>query len=150
MSTKFLESPSRLAQVQTEIVINASKEVVYRAWFDEPHNWFYESEEAKSLRPTRCEERIGGRFYMELPDGGFNVIGEFTMLKPNHKIRMKGDCTMPQAVIMNMTIHFEEVDGGTKVSVDHRMSGEIPDDFPEGFEEGWQDGLEKLKALIES
>ena len=93
---------------------------------------------------------MGGRFYIELPDGGFNVIGELTMIKPNHKIRMRGDCTMEKAVLMNMTISFEDASEGTRVSIDHRMSGEIPDDFPEGFEEGWLDGLQKLKKLVES
>ena len=150
MSTKFLETQPRVAQSQTEITIDAPRSVVYRAWFDEPHNWFYESEDTKESKPTRCEERMGGRFYIELPDGGFNVIGELTMIKPNHKIRMRGDCTMEKAVLMNMTISFEDAGEGTRVSIDHRMSGEIPDDFPEGFEEGWLDGLQKLKKLVES
>ncbi|MCA9302556.1 MAG: SRPBCC domain-containing protein [Phycisphaerales bacterium] len=150
MGAKFIDTPARVAVSEIEIMIDAPKETVYRAWFDSPHDWFYENEDARKNRPTRCEERIGGRFYMELPNGGFNVIGEFTMLKPNHKIRMRGDCTMPQAVLMNMTIAFEDVDGKTRVSIDHRMSGEIEDDFPEGFVEGWTDGLQKLKALVES
>lgn len=150
MSTKFLDTPARVAQSQTEITIEAPRELVYRTWFDEPHNWFYESESTKETTPTRCEEKMGGRFYIELPNGGFNVIGEITMIKPNEKIRMRGDCTMPQATLMNMTVSFEDTDSGTRVSVDHRMSGEILDDFPEGFEEGWLDGLQKLKALVES
>lgn len=150
MGAKFLDTPARVAVSEIEIVIDAPKETVYRAWFDSPNDWFYEDEESRKTSPTRCEERLGGRFYMELPNGGFNVIGEITMIKPNHKIRMRGDCTMPQAVLMNMTIAFEDVDGKTKVSIDHRMSGEIEDDFPEGFVEGWMDGLEKLKKLVES
>ncbi len=150
MGAKFLEQPARVAVSEIEIEIDAPKDAVYRAWFDDPNLWFYESEESSRETPTRCEERMGGRFYIELPDGGFNVIGEITMLKPNHKIRMRGDCTMPQAVLMNMTIAFEETNGRTKVSIDHRMSGEVDDDFPDGFVEGWMDGLVKLKELVES
>ena len=150
MSSKFLDTPARISESVIEISINAPKELVYRTWFDEPHNWFYESDATKDTAPTRCQEKMGGKFYTELPDGGFNVIGELTMIKPNHKIRMRGDCTMPQAILMNMTISFEQVGDTTKVSIDHRMSGEIPDDFPEGFVEGWDDGLQKLKELVES
>jgi len=150
MSSKFLDTPARISESVIEISINAPKELVYRTWFDEPHNWFYESDATKDTTPTRCQEKMGGKFYTELPDGGFNVIGELTMIKPNHKIRMRGDCTMPQAILMNMTISFEQVGDTTKVSIDHRMSGEIPDDFPEGFVEGWDDGLQKLKELVES
>ncbi len=150
MSTKCIETPSRIALAQTEIVINAPKELVYRTWFDEPENWFYQNEETKATNTTRCEEKVGGRFYFDLPDGGFNVLGEITMIKPNYKIRMRGDCTVPLAVIMNMTICFEDVDGGTRVSVDHRMAGEICEDMATDFEEGWADGLGKLKKLVES
>lgn len=150
MGAKFLDQPARVAVSEIEIVIDAPKEVVYRAWFDDPNLWFYESEESKLKTPTRVEERIGGRFYIELPGGGFNVIGEITMIKPNQKIRLRGDCTMPQAVLMNMTVAFEEVGGKTRVSVDHRMSGEITDGMPDEFVEGWMDGLVKLKALVES
>ena len=150
MSTKMMEQSARLAVANVEITINAPRAEVYRAWFDDTSEWFYHSEETKSSQPTLCEERMGGKFYTSLPDGGFNVLGEITMLKPNYKIRIKGDCTMPAAVIMNMTVAFEDVDGGTKVSVDHRMAGEIYDGMAEEFEEGWLDGLQKLKARVES
>ncbi|MDF1808696.1 MAG: SRPBCC domain-containing protein [Phycisphaerales bacterium] len=150
MTTKLMEDAARVANAQIEIHISAPKEQVYRAWFDDIGSWFYENEETKVTNPTKIEEKLGGRCYMQLPDGGFNVLGEITMIKPNKKIRMRGDCTMPAAVIMNMTIAFEEVDGGTRVHIDHRMAGEICDGMAEEFEEGWMDGLQKLKKLIES
>ena len=150
MSTKMIEQAARLAEAHIEITINAPRNEVYRAWFDDTSEWFYHSKETKSTQPTLCEERMGGKFYTALPDNGFNVLGEITMLKPNHKIRIKGDCTMPSAVIMNMTIAFEDTNDGTKVSVDHRMAGEIYDGMAEEFEEGWLDGLQKLKACMES
>lgn len=149
MGVKFLDQPARVAHVVCEVVIKAPRERVFRAWFDDTANWFYENEESKATRPTRCEEKIGGKFYLELPNGGFNVIGELTMIKPNEKIRMRGDCTAPEAFFANMTIAFESVDAGTRVRVDHRMMGEFPDSMPAEFEEGWSDGLAKLKKLFE-
>ena len=150
MSTKTIQSPARIAVAQCEVHIAASPKKVYDLFLKEPHNWFYENEESKGKTPARCQPEIGGKFYIELPDGGFNAIGELTMLKPGKKIRMRGDCTMPQAVLMNMTIAFDETDGGTRVSVDHRMFGEFDDTAPAEFEAGWQDGIDKLKALAES
>jgi DNA-binding transcriptional ArsR family regulator/uncharacterized protein YndB with AHSA1/START domain len=149
MSTKLIDAPARIAQASTQITINAPVERVYRSWFDDTAKWFYETEETKGTSPSICEEKMGGKMYMKLADGGFNVLGEITMIKPNKKIRMRGDCTMPLAVLMNMTISFEESGGKTTVSVDHRMSGEISEGMAEEFEEGWADGLAKLKALIE-
>lgn len=150
MGTKTIDMPARIAQVHCELQVSASPMKVYELFLNEAHNWFYENEESKVKTPTRCEGEIGGKFYIELPDGGFNTIGEITMLKPGKKIRMRGDCTMPQAVLMNMTIAFEDSDGGTRVSVEHHMMGEFEEDAPGMFEEGWQDGFDKLKALAES
>lgn len=149
MPLKLLDKPARVAVVAVEIEIDAPKEKVYRTWMERPNDWFYETEETRKKTPTRCEARVGGKFYIEYPDGGFNIIGEITMIKPNHKIRLRGDCTMPDAFIANMTVHFEDIGGRTRVSVDHRMAGDFPDDAPANFEEGWGDGLAKLKALLE-
>lgn len=149
MSTKTIDTPVRIAVAACEVHIAASPQKVYEMFLNEPQNWFFESEESKSKTPTRCENTIGGKFYIELPEGGFNTIGEITMLKPGQKIRMRGDCTMPQAVLMNMTISFDGTDGGTLVSVDHRMFGEFDDSAPAEFEAGWQHGLDNLRDLVE-
>lgn len=150
MPAKIIDKPARIAHVTVQIDIDAPKETVFNAWLDRPDEWFYENEESRELRPTRCERRLGGKFYMALPDGGFNVIAEITMIKPNNKIRLRGDCTMPDAFIANMTVAFEQRGSGTRVIVDHRMAGDFSDDTPAGFEEGWMDGLVKLKALLEN
>lgn len=150
MGIKLLDQPARVAQVKCEIVIDAAREAVYRAWFDRTADWFYEKEPGLHDGASHCEEKMGGKFYMDTPGGGFNVLGELTMIKPGRKIRMRGDCTQPDAVVINMTIAFEDVPGGTRVTVDHRMAGEFSDAAPGEFEEGWMDGLTKLKALVES
>lgn len=151
MGVKLDEQPARVAHVVAEIEIAAPREKVYRAWFDRVGDWFYENEEARRTRPTKWEgERIGAKCYLEYPRGGFNVIGELTMVKPGEKIRMRGDCTGEEAFFANMTVSFTDAAGGTRVRVDHRMTGQFPDTMPGEFEEGWMDGLVKLKGLMES
>jgi DNA-binding transcriptional ArsR family regulator len=150
MGVKLLDQAARVAHVVCEVTIDAPRDKVYRAWFDDVADWFYENDEARRSRPTRWEEKIGGKCYLEYPNGGFNIIGELTMIKVNEKIRMRGDCTAPEAFFANMTISFEDAGGKTRVRVDHRMMGEFPDAMPGEFEEGWTDGLTKLKALMES
>jgi DNA-binding transcriptional ArsR family regulator/uncharacterized protein YndB with AHSA1/START domain len=149
MSSKILDTPVRIARIVVEIIVNAPREEVFRVWLEQPNDWFYESDEARNAGPTRIQNEVGGKFYFELPDGGFNVLADITMIKPGHKIRMRGDCTCPEAFVANMTTSFEDVPGGTRVTVDHRMSGEFSDDLPEAFDEGWADGLAKLKAFVE-
>ncbi len=149
MTTKFIDTPARVAVATTSIDIDAPKAKVFDAFLNNPNGWFYENEESRKNTPTRCEPRLGGKFYIEYPSNGFNVLGEITMIKHEHKIRMRGDCTMPQAVLMNMTISFEEIGSGTRVTIDHRMMGELEDSWAQEFEHGWSDGLEKLKSLME-
>ena len=150
MGIKMLEQKARIAQVVCEVVIDAPRSKVYRAWFDRTADWFYDKEPGLHDHASHCEERMGGKFYMDTPGGGFNVLGEITMIKPQTKIRLRGDCTMPEAVLMNMTVSFEDDGAGTRVRVDHHMMGEFSDEAPAEFEEGWMDGLVKLKALLES
>lgn len=150
MTTKTIDSPARIAVATCEVHIAATPAEVYDLFLNRPDAWFYENEQSRASTPTRCQNEIGGKFYIELPDNGFNTIGEITMLKPGKKIRMRGDCTLPQAVLMNMTIAFDETESGTRVSIDHRMFGEFDDTTPAEFEAGWQDGLDKLKQLAES
>jgi len=140
--------------IQTEVHVKAEPTSVYDLFFDRAHDWFYESEESRATQKTIIERKIGGLFYMETrrdagpPDQ--NVLGIITMLNPGRKIRLRGDCTVPNAFIANMTIGFEPVDGGARVYIEHRMAGEFDADLPAGFEEGWQDGLQKLKTLCEA
>ncbi|MFI4881195.1 MAG: SRPBCC domain-containing protein [Phycisphaerales bacterium JB064] len=145
--------PMSATVVQTEITIDAPPQKVYDLFFERAHDWFYESDEKRKTVKAIVERKLGGHFYFETqrPDGppDQNVLGTITMLKPGRKIRMRGDCTIPNAFIANMTIAFEPAGKGTRVSVEHRMAGEFDDDLPAGFEEGWQDGLQKLKVLCE-
>lgn len=149
MATKLSERPCRVAHVEVETTIAAAAERVFDAFFEDTAEWFYESEETKRTRPARIERRVGGRFYIALEDGGENMLAFVTMIKPNREVRLRGDCTIPQAFVANMTVKFEAVAGGTRVGVSHRMAGEFDDDLPAGFDEGWTDGLAKLKALVE-
>jgi len=150
MSTEYLKTPVRAVVIQTQIEIGAPPAHVYDTFIDRMGDWFYENEETRKTTPTRMENHVGGKCSIHLPDGGENLIAIVTMLKPGKKIRMSGDCTVPNAFASNMTISFNEHDGGTQVHVEHRMAGEFPDELPAGFDEGWADGLSKLKALFDS
>ena len=150
MSTKLIDSPTRVAHVETEISIKAKPETVYKAFVNDMQNWFYESEATKEVCPTFCEEKLGGRIYSRNQNGKENLLANITMIQPGKKMRIKGDFTMPQAFVANVMIEFNESGGGTTVNISHRMAGEFYEEMPAEFEEGWQDGLQKLKALVEA
>jgi DNA-binding transcriptional ArsR family regulator/uncharacterized protein YndB with AHSA1/START domain len=150
MATKLIDTPARVAHVETEITINAKPETVYKAFVHDMQNWFYENEETKVSCPTICEERLGGRIYSKNQNGKENLLANITMIQPGKKMRIKGDFTMPHAFIANVMIEFNESGSGTTINLSHRMAGEFYEEMPSEFEEGWQDGLTKLKTLVES
>jgi len=157
MGTKLIDTPARIAVIETAIEIAAPRDKVYDTFVNDIANWFYESEESRPHRTAVFEPTLGGKFYMRDDSGETagdeNLLAIVTLVRPGRKLRMKGDFTMPQAMIANATISFEDypMDGGTgtRISISHRMMGEFEDDLPAGFEEGWLDGLQKLKALAE-
>ena len=151
MATTRIDNACRAAIVNCEIEIGAGAKQCYHSFFDGIGDWFYEDEETRKSRPSRIEEQLGGRFYIEEPEtGNQNLLAIVTMLKPNRAIRLRGDFTIPQAFVANVMIRFEAIDDArTRVTIEHRMAGEFDEDLPAGFDEGWMDGLEKLKVLIE-
>lgn len=150
MGTKFLEQGPRSAVVEVAIHVEAPRARVYAAFLHEPAAWFYESEQTKDTRPSVIEPVLGGKFFMRtLENGDENLLAILTCIKKDRLIRLRGDCTMPNAFVANMTVRFLDEGSGTRVEIEHRMSGEFPDDLPAGFEEGWMDGLQKLKVLVE-
>jgi DNA-binding transcriptional ArsR family regulator len=153
MSTKTLPSPARIASVQTEIVINAPRQRVYDTFMHRPGDWFYPDEASRRSKSMHLEPRVGGRFYMRdeegVKKGDENLLAVITLMRPERKIRMSGDFTMPNALLANVTIAFEDAGTGTRVHIDHRMLGEFADGDPGEFEAGWRDGLEKLKRACE-
>lgn len=154
MGTKLLDTPARIAVVETSVEIAASRNAVFDLFFDDAANWFYENEDTRTTQPAKIERRVGGVFSMTYANGDENMLGWVTMIKEGKKVRLRGDCTMPGAVIMNMTVAFEDCsvggETGCRVSISHRMAGEFADSDPAEFEAGWNDGLTKLKALAES
>ncbi len=150
VSSKTLDAPPRTAIINLSIDIDSDRETVFSTFLEEPHDWFYESEESRKTKKTILEPKLGGRFYIRTETSGDeNLIATVTMIKPNRELRMRGDCTIPNAFIANMTVKFTDEGAGTRVAIEHRMMGEFDDELPAGFDEGWLDGLQKLKTLVE-
>jgi hypothetical protein len=59
MSTKTIDTPVRIAVAACKIHIAASPQKVYELFLNEPHNWFFESEESKSKTPLGARTRSG-------------------------------------------------------------------------------------------
>lgn len=133
--------------------IAAEPGAVYAAWFDRCAEWFYESEASRAQQRAVIERAVGGRFYLENtagPKAGkTNLLAHVTMLEPGRKLRLRGDFTMPQALLCNCTVTFEPAGSGCRVSIEQRMMGECDRAMSADFRDGWLDSLTKLRALLE-
>jgi len=150
MPSRILDRPARVALVDCSIEIDAARETCFRAFVDDVAEWFFEKEETKHTQPTRLEPRVGGRFFIDLGGGDANLLGIITMIKTPREIRMTGDCTIPQAFVGSATVRFDDREGGTRISVDQRLSGEFDDSLPAALDGGWMEGLRQLKRFVES
>ncbi len=150
MSSEILATPARVAVVDCAIEIQAPREEVYRAFLHRPSEWFCDRSQTPPEQPCILEPVLGGRMFLRTrANGDENLMAFVTLLKENREVRLRGDFTVPQAFVANVTIRFEDIDGGTRVSIHHRMAGDFSDDMPPGFDEGWTDALRQLKEIIE-
>ncbi|MCB9844753.1 MAG: SRPBCC domain-containing protein [Phycisphaeraceae bacterium] len=150
MATKLLDRPARIAVIDMSIDVHAPRDRVWQAFINETASWFYESEQTRTTHPSVLEPSLGGRFFIQTAGTqDENLLAMITCIKPPREIRLKGDFTIPQAFVANVTVKFQESGDATRITLTHRMAGDFDDDLPSGFDEGWLDGLQKLKRLLE-
>jgi uncharacterized protein YndB with AHSA1/START domain len=150
MGHRIEDGAGQVARVECTVDVSASRSRCFDAFVNETAEWFYETEATRQSRRAVLEPTLGGRFFIRSENGDENLLALVTMLKRDRELRLRGDFTIPQAFVANVTVRFDDAEGGTRISVEHRMAGEFDDDLPAGFDEGWTDGLEKLKRHVET
>lgn len=139
--------------VTASIEIATSPAAVFDAWFDECGVWFAGAGGPDAVQTAVMEKHVGGRFYFENiagpKKGKVNLLAQVTMIEPGRKLRLRGDFTLPQALVANCTVTFENHGAGCQVTVEHRMFGECTAADAEGFRDGWLEGLQALKKMVE-
>ena len=72
--------------------------------------WFWSGEKG-GMSPVAIEERAGGRFYRESPDGSCDLYGIVTAIRPGKLIRIEGSIGGKYATMSIFEFKIE-VDGG--------------------------------------
>lgn len=149
---------------QTEITMsrhfNAPRDLVYRAWTDPEQLAKWWGPHGFTNPVCETDPRPGGlwRIDMQAPDGTiYPNMGRYLEVVPPERIVYTdvvdddatawGDTPPPSSV---QTVTFEDVDGGTKVTVVVRVdSPEARDAMVEmGAIAGWSESMERLDALL--
>ena len=132
-----------MATVSAETLVQAPLKLAYRAFTN-----------ATPLREWLCdvatvEPHPRGRMYLWWR-GDFYSSGHYLELEENKRVKFRWYSSIDPAPT-EVTVTFEERDGGVMVCMDH----EIPDDPAwqekgETFRENWVDSLENLKSVLET
>lgn len=140
--------------IQVTRVIQAPRERVYKAFLDADALGKFLPPGGYTGRFDRVDAKVGGTFH-----GSFTSLdkadhhgfgGEYLELVPHERIVHTDafDTDIPEMQgEMKVTIAFEDVEGGTKVSV---LQEGIPAPIPEAdATTGWNQSLENLARLVE-
>lgn len=148
------QETEQTGSIRIERTMKAPAKRIYQAFLDPwaqakfspPHGWV--------AHYDTVEPNVGGRFhgtfrsldgeYEHSFGGTYLELDEFTKIRLNDAFDTDAE---PMQGTMETTVTFEEVEGGTKVTVE--QTG-IPAAIPkEDAENGWTQSLENLARLVE-
>ncbi len=132
---------------KVEVEVAATPEVVWSSMIDGFGTWFTD-QEGKSLG-MRLEPRAGGRLYRDT-GAAEHLWAVVQVIKAPVLLELNGPLFVSSASISHVSFRLEPIGSGTRVKLEHRAIGDLPDDFAESVSGGWRAMLEEgLKAHAE-
>ena len=130
-------------------VINAPKETLFDAWLDPKMlaNFMMPAPDM-SVPKVKADARVGGRFLIVMHAGGKDMPHEGTYKTIDRPNTLAFTWESPMSPIDGsiVTLNFDDVDGGTKVTLNHvRFPNEESRNNHEG---GWTRILEALAGAV--
>lgn len=138
-------------------LFDAPRDMVFRAWTDRdqiarwwgPHNF--------TSRVREFEARTNGPMEIDMiaPDGTvFPGSGTFLEVVEPERVVFRSSALDAEGTVLledHTTVTFEEVDGGTRMTLEARIVRAQGDglQFLRGMEEGWAQSLERLGVTID-
>lgn len=98
--------------------------------------------------PMVLEAWPGGRWFRDLGSGTGHLWGHVQVIKPPTLLEITGPMFMSYAVASHFSLRVVEVPGGSRVSLSHRILGEMDPEHREGATEGWKMFLDGIADLV--
>ena len=99
--------------------------------------------------PMVLEPWPGGRWFRDLGNGAGHLWAHVQVYKPPTLLELCGPMFMSYPVASHMALRLAEIPGGTRLSLTHRILGEMDPDHAAGVHTGWKHTLEGVKAHAE-
>ena len=133
-------------------IFNAPRELVFAAWIDPDQlaQWWGPEHLHTPRETVTVEPRVGGTWAatMVMDDNGmeFPSTGTFTRIDPPNGFELYNEPNQFFAFSASVAVTFEDVDGGTRMTIVQHFDTESFD-FGDSIL-GWGTSLEKLRRLL--
>lgn len=105
--------------------------------------------EGQGVMPMVLEPWPGGRWFRDLGNGAGHLWAHVQVYKPPTLLELHGPMFMSYAAISHMALRLTEIPGGTRLTLSHRILGEMLPEHAAGVHTGWKHTLEGVKAHAE-
>lgn len=128
-------------QILVEVTVNAPIERTWKALVEQTSDWWHADFFTRpGVDRFVIEPKLGGHMYEDWGQGQGQIWGTVNGIGAPTYLQVIGDQSKewggPSRGIMTWTL--EEVDGGTKLRLDHNLYGELSDSVHDSLESGWQ------------
>jgi uncharacterized protein YndB with AHSA1/START domain len=100
------------------------------------------------------EQKVGGAFFVRLPDGSVHISGEVVECDPPRRLAVTFNVNWPGLVEkLGMTLvsyDIQEAGGAVRLTMTEWNDRPISDDIRSGGREGWPAILSNLKSVLET
>lgn len=136
-------------QIEQEVIINASRERVFKALTEEINDWWAFRLGTKDTTLT-FEPKLNGLFFEDWGNGQGVIWGTVIYCMENEEIRLNGLLGMEGAVNSNYTYKLEDRGVSTILKLSHQAVGLLEPEWEEAHRHGWNELLGKhLKEYVE-
>ncbi|HMF95966.1 MAG TPA: SRPBCC family protein [Vicinamibacterales bacterium] len=131
-------------RVEVAITIRAPRERVFDAWLDPDRLARFLCAGATHVARIEVDAREGGQFHVVMASdrGEYDHRGQYVEIARPERLRFTWASAATNGVATDVTVSFEEIDQGTRVTLVHIG---LPLDAATEYRNGWQSILRKCR-----
>src|SRR5262245_45568656 len=135
-------------RVEVSITIRAARERVFDAWLDPDRLARFLCAGATHVARVAVDAREGGQFHVVMASerGQYDHHGHFVEIARPERLRFTWTSAATSGVATDVTVTFEEIDEGTRVTLVH--VGLPHDAAAAEHTSGWQSILQKCRDAL--
>ncbi len=147
MATQDLEDAIQTFQIEKDILIEASPDIVWESVLAElgPESQMPDG----TPMPFVLEAWPGGRWFRDLGDNRGHLWGHVQVIKPPALIEIVGPMFMSYPATNHIQYRLMAENNHTRLRVLHRALGLIPADVRGNAGIGWEYGLQRIRKITE-